>query len=249
VATTPTWQAATSGQLPKANQVNQLLGTHQVQILYPALRKANQSTAGSGTQQSNGTYIAQSFTTAVGQTQVGYVVLTISTTGGLTGLLPPTALSIHANNAGAPAATALQTVTIASEYVATGPSTSIFPLPTTGLTASTTYWLVINASGDSTHHFNWSKSNQVSGCSTSTNGTTWTAQAFGLLYEVWDQTISGTTPILTWQDGGARWSSLTYNADNTVATVAEYTAGQTSTGYVQSYRNITYSGGSMTAVA
>jgi hypothetical protein len=248
MATTPTWQAASSGSLPLTGQVNQLLGTHQSQILYPALRKANQSTAGAGNQQSNGTYIAQSFTTAVGQTTVGYVVLTISTTGGLTGLLPPTALSLHANNAGAPALAALQTTTIASEYVATGPAASIFPLPVTGLTASTTYWLVLNASGDSTHHFNWSKSNQVSGCSTSANGTTWAAQAFGLLYEVWDQTISATTPILTWQDNGARWSSLTYNADNTVASIAEYTAGQTSTGYVQSYRNLAYTNKSLTAV-
>jgi hypothetical protein len=68
---TPTWQAATTGQLPKAAQVNQSLGTHKIQLLYPALRKANQSTAGSGTTQTNGLYIAQSFTTAVGQTQTG----------------------------------------------------------------------------------------------------------------------------------------------------------------------------------
>lgn len=249
MATTPTWQAATSGQMPRADQVNQYLGTHKLQVLYPALRKANQSTAGSGNVQSNGLYIAQSFTSAVGQTQVGYVVLTISTTGGLTGLLPPTTLSIRANNAGAPSSTVLKSVTIASEYVASGPTTSIFPLPVTGLTASTTYWLVITASGDAGHHFNWSKSNQVSGCSTSPDGITWTPQAFGLLYEVWDQTISGITPILSYEDDGARWTSMVYNPDNTVAVIAEYTAGQTATGYSQSYRNITYSNGSATVVA
>lgn len=249
MATTPTWLAATTGQPPKASQVNQYLGPHQAQLLYPSLRKANQSTAGSGTVQTNGTYIAQSFTTAVGQTTIGYVVLTINTTGGLTGLLPPTTLSLHANNAGAPAAAALATTTIASEYVASVPGATVeFPLPVTGLTASTTYWLVLSASGDSTHHFNWSKSNQTSGTSTSPDGTTWTAQTYGLLYEVWDQTISDITVKFLWEDAGARWVWLAYNADDTLANIAEYTTGQTTTGYLQSFRTLTYSSKGITAV-
>jgi hypothetical protein len=245
---TPTWLAATSGQAPKVAQVNQNLGTHKAQLLYTSLRKANQSTAGAGNTQTNGLYIAQSFTTAVGQTQTGYIVLTISTTGGLTGLLPPTTVTLRTNNAGAPSSTILGTTTLASEYVATGPATSVIPMPVTGLTASTTYWIVLSATGDSTHHFNWSKSNQVSGTSTSPDGITWTPQAYGSLYEVWDQTISGIQPIILWEDSGARWVWLNYNADDTVATIAEYTAGQTTTGYMQSFRNLTYSGGSITAV-
>ena len=248
MTTAPTWQAATSGELPEASQVNQFLGPHTTQFLYPSLRKANQSTAGSGTVQTNGTYIAQSFTTASGQTKVGYVVLTLSTTGGFTGLLPPTTLSIHANNAGAPAATALQTVTIAAEYVAASPATSTFPLPTTGLTASTTYWLVISAAGDSTHHFNWSKSNQTSGASTSPDGSTWTAQAYGLLYEVWDQTISDVNPRHVWEDDGARWLWLNYNANDTLNIIAEYTTGQTATTYAQSFRTLSYTNMQVTAV-
>jgi hypothetical protein len=157
-------------------------------------------------------------------------------------------VTLRTNNAGAPSSTILGTTTLASEYVATGPATSVIPMPVTGLTASTTYWIVLSATGDSTHHFNWSKSNQVSGTSTSPDGITWTPQAYGSLYEVWDQTISGIQPIILWEDSGARWVWLNYNADDTVATIAEYTAGQTTTGYMQSFRNLTYSGGSITAV-
>ena len=245
---TPNWLAATSGQLPKAAQVNQLLGTHNVLPLYPALRKANQSTAGSGTTQTNGLYIAQSFTTAVGQTQIGYVVLTVSTTGGFTGLLPPTTLTLRPNNAGAPSSTILGSTTVASEYVAAGPATSIIPMPVSGLTASTTYWLVLSATGDSTHHFNWSKSNQTSGTSTSPDGTTWTAQTYGSLYEVWDQTISGFNVILTWEDSGNRWVWLDYNGNGTLNKIAEFTAGQTTTGYMQSFRTLAYTGTTITTV-
>lgn len=249
MTTAPTWKAATSGQLPVTSQVNQFLGPHTTQFLYPSLRKANQSTAGTGTVQTNGTYIAQSFTTAVGQTQVGYVRITLQTTGGFTGLLPPTTLSLHANNAGAPASTALQTVTMASEYVGSAPAIVDFPLPTTGLTASTTYWLVLAAAGDSTHHYNWGKSNQTSGASTSPDGVTWTAQAYGLLYEVWDQSIQDVNPKFTWEDGGARWLWLDYNANDTLNVIAEYTAGQTSTTYAQSFRTLTYTNMQITKVA
>lgn len=248
MATAPTWLAATANQPPKATQVNQFLGTHKTQLLYPSVQKAAQTTAGSGNTQSNGLYIAQSFSTAVGQTAIGYVILTISTTGGFSGLTPTT-LTLRTNNAGAPSSTILGSTTIASEYVAAGPATSVFPMPVTGLTASTTYWLVIAAAGDSTHHFNWSKSNQVSGTSTSPDGVTWTAQAYGSLYQVWDQTITGTQPLLLWEDAGARWVWLNFNGDGTLANVAEFTAGQTSTGYMQSFRTFTYSSeGSITAV-
>lgn len=249
MATTPTFQAATSGQLPKANQVNQFLGPHQAQLLYPSLRKANQSTAGTGSTQSNGTYIAQSFTTAVGQTTIGYVVLAINTTGGFTGLLPPTTLTLHTNNAGAPSTTILATTNIASEYVASAPTNVTFPLPVTGLTASTTYWLVIAASGDSTHHYNWSKSNQVSGTSTSPDGVTWTAQAYGSLYEVWDQSLQqNSNVILIWEDGGARWTWLDYDGSYHPTTIAEFTAGQTATSYMQSFRTISYNSSTILAV-
>lgn len=246
MTTTPTWIAATTGQLPLANQINQFLGPHQMQMLYPSVQKAAQTTAGAGATQSNGLYIAQSFTTAVGQTTIGYVLLTIGTAGGLTGLAPTT-LTLRANNAGAPSTTILATTSIAAEYVAMVPTAIVsFPLPVTGLTASTTYWLVIAAAGDPTHHYDWSKSNQVSGTSTSPDGVTWTAQAYGSLYQVWDQTIVGSSPLFTWEDAGARWVWFGYNTNGTMSSIGEYTSGQTTNGYAQSFRSPTYTSGKLT---
>lgn len=247
MATTPTWQAATSGQLPLAAQVNQFLGPHQMQLLYPSLRKSSQTTAGSGNVTTNGTWLAQSFTTATGQTTIGYTQLNIVTTGGMAGVLTPTTVSIYTNNAGAPG-TALVSTTVSAEYVTQAPATVTFPTPVTGLTQSTTYWIVVSAAGDSTHNFQWNKSNQTSGASTSANGTTWAAQTYGFIYQVWDQTISGNTPLLTWEDGGARWVWFSYSANNEINTVAEFTAGQTTMGYTQSFRVPAYTGGQLTGV-
>ena len=246
MATTPAWQAATSGQLPSSTQVNQLLGTHQIQYLYTGVQRAAQTTAGSGNVQTNGLYIAQSFSTSSVQTSANYVLLNMTTTGGLTGVLPPTTISLHANNSGAPAAAALVTTTLTAEYVFYSPSNVSIPVPLTGVSPSTTYWLVMAASGDSSHHFNWNKSNQTSGASTSPDGTTWTAQSYGLLYQVYDQTLvpGGYNVVHITEDSGSAWSWLNYNANGTIANIAQYTPGQTSTAtsYVQSYRTVSYSG-------
>jgi hypothetical protein len=198
----------------------------------------------------NGLYLAQSFTTAVGQTTIGYVQLDMSTTGGLVSILPPTTLSLYANSGVAPSGSALVTTTVAAEYVATHVGTTItIPLPITGLTASTTYWLVLTPAGDASHFFNWNKSNQVSGASTSVNGTAWTAQAYGLLYQVWDQTISSQQVISIWEDSGARWTWFDYSG-STPTVIAEFTAGQTvtATSYTQSYRSLTFSGSAVTSI-
>lgn len=244
--TTPTWQAATAGQLPKADQVNQYLGTHQAQLIYTGTQKAAQNTAGVGNTNTNGLYIAQSFATAVGQTTIGYVNLTVSTTGGLTGLAPTT-VSIYTNVAGAPG-TLVKSMTATGEHVAASPVIVTYPLPVTGLTASTTYWIVMAAAGDASHFYGWHRSNQVSGASTSVNGTAWSAQAYGMLYQVYDQTI--TPPVVaSWEDDGARWVWFSFNVDGTLTEISEYTSGQTATGYSQSFRDFAYSAdGSITSI-
>jgi hypothetical protein len=244
--TTPTWQAATTGQLPKADQVNQLLGTHQAQLLYTGTQRSAQNTAGSGNTNSNGLYVAQSFTTAAGQTAIGYVNLTVSTTGGFTGLAPTT-VSIYTNSAGAPGVS-LGSMTVTGEHVAASPAIVTYPLPVTGLTASTTYWIVVAAAGDASHFYGWHRSNQVSGASTSPNGTAWTAQTYGMLYQVYDQ---GVIPplVASWEDNGARWVWFSFNGDSTLAEISEYTAGQTATGYMQSFRTLSYSNSSITTIA
>ena len=250
---TPAWQAATSGQAPKAAHINQFLGVHTFQNLYSGVLKESQTTAGSSSTASNGLYIAQQFTTAVGQTTVGYVSipLTTTTTSGVN--LATTTISLYTDNAGAPGTTILGSTVLTAEYAnfASGGTATVnvlYPLPISGLTASTAYWLVTAPAGTSGNKYTWYQSNQVSGASTSPDGTTWTAQAYGLLYKVYDQTASGLLTA-TWEDSGDRWTVNTYTALDQISTYAEYTAGQTASGYAMSTRTMTYSNSFLTQVA
>ena len=240
---TTTWLAATTGQPPLAQQVNQLLTTHTTQNLYAGTLKAS-GTGGSGFTTTNGQWLAQSFTTAVGQTAIGYITAEAFPNGTGVLTLAPTTISLYTNVAGAPG-TALITTALTTEYANTSPVDTIFPLPITTLTASTQYWIVVAAAGNGTVSYQWNKSSAASGASTSTNGTTWTAQAFGLRYQVFDQSL---VPPLTatWEDGGQRWSTYYYaNANSLLTGYGEYTAGQTTAGYVSSFRNINYQSGAI----
>ena len=62
MAPTTTWLAATTGQPPLAQQVNQLLVTHPFQNIYTGTLQAS-ATGGSGSTSTNGLWLAQSFTT------------------------------------------------------------------------------------------------------------------------------------------------------------------------------------------
>lgn len=249
--TTPNWQAATLGSAANAGHINQFLGTHVATILYAATQTAAQSTAGASATTNSNLYLSQSFATAVGQTTVGYVLipLTTATTSGAS--LAPVTLSLYANSAGAPTGSPLFSVTVTAEYAnkASGGTNTVsvlYPLNATGLTASTTYWLVITPS--TTNSYSWYRSNQVTGASTSANGTTWAAQSYGFLYKVFDKTTSG-LQLATVEDSGARWTATTYNATNQFNTFAEYTAGQTTAGYLQSFRTFAYNNGMLNGVS
>jgi hypothetical protein len=252
----PAWLGATPGQSPQAGQVNQFLGTHNIQYLYAAVQTAAQSTAGAAATTTNGQFLAQSFTTAGGQTAIGYVIVPVTTATTSGASLAPTTLSLYANSGGAPTGAALVSATITAEYanlLSSGTNTVkvVYPLPATGLTASTTYWLVLSSAGNVSNSFSWFRSNQVTGASTSPTGSVWTGQAYGFEYQVFDQTTSG-LQLCTWEDSGARWTSTTYNTAagiNQLATYAEYTVAQGSNAYVQSYRAFTYSSGLLTKVA
>lgn len=249
----PVWQAATSGQQATAGQVNQFLGTHASQSLYAAVQTAAQTTAGAAATTTNGLYLAQSIATAVGQTAIGYVIVPVTTATTSGASLGTSTLSLYANSGGAPTGAALGSVTVAAEYAnrASGGTNTvklIYPLPVTGLTASTTYWLVLASAGNVSNSYSWFRSNQVTGASTSATGSSWTAQSYGFEYQVFDQTASGLVTA-TWEDSGARWTASTYTALKELGTYAEYTAGQTASGYLQSYRALAYSNGLLTSVA
>lgn len=251
---TPTWQAPTTGQVPLATHVNQLLGVHNFTALYAAVQKAGQTTLGATASSTATTYLAQSFTTAVGQTTVGYISapITSNTVSGTN--LATTTLGLYASSGTAPTGSAINSVTITTEYAygTTGAGTTnvstLYPLPTTGLTASTQYWLVLKIAGTPSNHYSWFQSNQVSGASTSPDGTTWTAQGFGFVFQVFDQTASGLLTAI-WDDGGARWSTFTSISNSAIDGINEYTAGQTTSGYIQSVRLASYSNGFLTGVA
>lgn len=252
----PNWLGATPASSPQSGQVNQFLGTHNTQILYAGTSTASVLTSGAATTSSNGLYLAQSFTTAAGQTAIGYITCPISTTTTTGASLAPTTLSLYANSGSAPTGAALGSVTLTAEYAylstANGNTNTftLYPLPVTGLTASTTYWLVL-ASTASSGAYTWFRSASASGASTSANGSTWTGQSYGFRYNVFDQTASG-LQTATWEDSGARWTASTYNTAasiNQIAAYAEYTVAQGTAQYVQSYRALTYSSGLLTKVA
>ena len=237
----PAWLGATAGSPAQAGQVNQFLGAHPSTILYAAVQQAAQNTAGAGAQNSNGTWIAQSFTTGAAQTALGRVVLTLAETGSPA----PLTVSLYANSGGNPSGSALVSTVVPKEFLSGSAAALSIPLPAT-VTALTTYWLVTQAVGSVGNLYSWSKSNQVTGCSTSATGTSWTAQAFGLLYQVYDQAGSGNLTH-TWEDAGARWTGLTYTA-NQISGLVEYTAAQAS-GYIEANRALTYSSGQLVGVA
>jgi hypothetical protein len=249
VPTTPNWQAATSGSPAQAAHVNQFLGTHATTLLYAGVQRSAQTTAGTGSTSTNGTWLAQSFTTAVGQTAIGYVLIQLDPNTGLGSNLAPTTVSLYANSAGAPTGAALVSATVTAEYGFFGPINLFVPMPITGLTASTTYWIVATAAGNASFSYSWNRSNQTSGASTSANGTTWVAQTYGFLYQVFDQTASGLLQG-TWEDAGARWTWRSYaTPSNRITATTEYTAGQTTAGYLQSNRSYTYTNNLLTGIS
>lgn len=249
--TSNTWLGATAGQLPTAAQQAAFLGIHKTQMLYAATQQSGQTTNGSTSTSSNGLWLAQSFTTGGAQTAVGYVTVPVTTTTTSGSSLSTTTLSLYANSAGAPSGSALVSATVTAEYAnlgsgGTATNRLIYPLPVTGLTAATTYWLVLQSTA-STGSYTWYRSNQVSGASTSTNGTTWAAQSYGFVYQVFDQTASGLLTAI-WEDSGARWQALTYSAVSEVASIGQYTVAQNA-GYTQGYRALAYTNGLLSGVA
>lgn len=250
--TSNTWLGATNGTgiLPTAAQQAAFLGIHKQQLLYAGTQQAGQTTNGSTSTSTNGLWLAQSFTTGGAQTAIGYVIVPVTTTTTSGSSLSTTTLALYANTAGAPSGSPLGSVTVTAEYanLASGGTATkglIYPLPVTGLAAATTYWLVLQSTA-STGSYTWYRSNQASGASTSTNGTTWSAQTYGFVYQVFDQAASGQLTAI-WEDSGARWQAFTYNAALNVSTLGQYTVAQNA-GYVQGFRSLSWSSGSLTGV-
>lgn len=251
MTTNPVWLAASAGSAGLAGHVNQFLTSHDALIIYSGNFIDGTVGTGAGAISTAGTWLAQSFHMGVDQTTVGSVVVPIRTATTNPALLAPTTLSIYADESGAPGGLPLVTLTFPVEFVSGTPLTQLFtyPLPVSGLTPDTTYWLVTPAAGDTTNHYNWYQSSDTSGASTSTDGVTWTPQAYGLQVELYDQTR--VLPIYcTWEDDGQRWTATEPGSDGAESSrYSTFTAGQSASGYLFSMVFASYSAGLPTGVS
>lgn len=241
----PAWQAATAGFSALAGHVNQFLASHATTYVYTGTQTAAQTTAAGGFpgQPSRTSWLAQSFTTGAAQTAVGYVQVNVLVTGSPA----PWTISLQANSGSAPSGTPLVSASLPKEFLSGSYAFQTVALPVTGLTPAATYWIVAQINGTVTDDYVWGQSNQVSGASTSANGTSWAAQAYGLMFRVFDQ--SAVLPLAaTYEDSGARWTALSY-ASGQLTRIEEYTAGQAANGYTASSRTLSYTSGLLTGVA
>lgn len=251
----PTWTGVTAQYPLYGGHVNQFTTGHTTLALWDGTLQANNVTNGAGTVGTNNLWLAQSFVTTANQSAIGYVFNPISTTTTTGASLAPTTLSVYANNGGQPdvASGPLVSVAVTAEYaystsgVISNNNSTYYPMPITGLAANSTYWLVL-APTSSVGQFTWFQSSATSGASTSTDGVTWTPQAYGLRYRIFDQTPTGLLRC-TWEDGGSRWTAYTYNANNTPHFYSEYTAGQGGgLNYVQSNRTFNFTNNMLTTL-
>jgi len=245
---TPAWLAATAGNRALPGQINQLLGAHTSTWLYQGALQSEQATGGTGYQSTYNQWLSQTVTTGAAQTAIGVVYLQVATVGGslTTSVIAPLVVELYASLGGQPTGSVLATATVNDLYVSNAPYWVAIPLNVTGLAASTPYELVIPSVGTATAYYAWHQSNQTSGAATSSGGTAWASQAYGLMYQAWDQSATGNLQFL-YDDDGARWTQLVYNAAGLVTQINEYTLTQ-SGGVFYSSRALTYSGGSLIGV-
>lgn len=247
----PTWLAATAGYVSLPGQINQFLTTHTSVWTYSgSTLQSSQATGSSVYTSTDALYLAQLFTTGSSQTAIGQVLLQISTVGGspITATISPLVVSLYASSAGQPTGSALVSTTLTEQYVYSAPFWMPVPLPITGLTASTPYHIVVSPAGTSTAYYVWQQSNQVGGANTAPDGVTWTSQAYGLMYQVYDQTGTLWPPISLVDDGGVRVTSFTYNGTSQLTGITESVVTQ-SGGSFYSTRAIAYSGQYPTGVS
>ncbi|HTK65378.1 MAG TPA: hypothetical protein VL595_23510 [Pseudonocardia sp.] len=248
---TPDWLAATAGHQGNAGAITQFLGTHTSTWIYAGNTLQVSEATGSGLYVSTaGTYLAQEVTTGPGQTTIGSLGLQISAVGGspITATIPPLQVSLYASASGLPTGSLLATTAVAEQTVYSAPFWLTAPLAVAGLTPSTPYVLTVASAGTSSAYYAWQRSNQSSGAATSPDGVTWTPQAYGLMFEVYD--TSGTTgpPLYLIDDDGARVTALTYNSAGQLASITETTVAQGGTA-LYSQRALTYSNGLLIGVS
>lgn len=243
----PSWLAAVPGHVALPGQVNQFLGSHNSVWLYQGTQRAAQTTGATSYQSTQSQWLTQAFTTGSAQTQVGAVWLQISTVGGspTSATIPPLTVGLYASDSGSPTGPALAATSLAEQVVYASGFWLQVPLPAT-VAPSSVYQLVVSVAGTAGHYYVWQQSNQASGASTSPDGVTWTARAYGLMFQVFDQGATG-QPQFLYDDSGARVVQLSY-ASGVLTAVTESVLAQDSSVMVTT-RSLTYSGGFLIGVA
>lgn len=234
-----------------AGSVNQFLGTHTSQVLYAGTLKNNQSTATPFYTDTETQWLGQQIVMSAGQTSIGKILMRISTVGGspITENISPLTLSLYASSGASPTGSPLASTSVVSTYVYSSPVWVTIPLPVSGLTAGVAYYIVVTKVGTAGHYYAWQRSDQVSGAVTSPDGIIWTNHTYGFTFQVFDQSAAGGGPVqVIYEDGGARRTSFTYNANGTINTVTEFTYSPTSGVNLQSSRTMTYANGLLTGI-
>jgi hypothetical protein len=247
----PVWLGASPGFVGYAGAVNQFIGSHASVFGYSG--SAIQASDGNGAAVYDSTdalFLAQEFTTGPSQTTIGSVQLQISTVGGspITTTITPLTVSLYASSFGVPDGSPIATAFVPEQAVYSSPFWLSVPLGLSGVLPSTAYQLVVGAAGTATAYYVWQRSVTLFGASTAPDGSTWTTQAYGYMYRVFDNSgTTGSVQTLT-DDSGARVVSFTYNANGQPATITETTQTQNGLGLTQT-RTLTYSGTYVTGIS
>jgi hypothetical protein len=250
VSTIPTWQAAAVGYGENSGLVGQFLGAHNSVWLYSGAQVVSQQAIGTGVFQSTQSlWLSQQITTGAGQTSIPSVGLQLSTVGGspTSNLIPPITLGLYADSGGVPAGPALAKVTVSCMYVYGQPFWAVFPLGASGLTAGTVYHLVTNLVGTAGHYYAWQQSTAGTGAATSPDGTTWTGQPFGLMYQVYGPGGTGLLQTIT-EDNGAQLTTLSYDSLNRLTGIQVSVLGQDGN-FITSSGTLAWSNGLVTGVS
>lgn len=246
----PTWLSAAAGMPGNSGVINQLNGAHTTTFLYSGGMVTNSQTIGSGTYQgSQNNWTGQTIVTGSSQTAIGSVQLQLSVVGGspTLNLVPVLTVALYADGNGLPAGSPIVSTNISNNYVYTAPFWVSIPLPATGLTPSTQYHIVTNLVGNASHYYTWQQSNQTSGAATSPDGNVWTFSTFGMMYQVLDQTSTGSITTV-FEDNGALFTTLTYNTVGQITGVTQFVTAQGG-GYLQSSGTLSYTNGILTGVS
>lgn len=237
----------TTGGSPQpvlASHPNQLLMTHQDSLFYQGNNSLSINQTITGTvSTAGGTWVAQKVTaTAAMNNAISYVTVFVSS-GTPDGTLNPTSVQLYTDNAGAPGTPIPPMMALTNEYTFEVPSAAVIPIGiVTGLVTGTPYWVVFKGVSSASLSYTFSNSNSAGfiPASTSTNGTTWTAQSYGLWMKFW---TTDTTGPLTWVRHeidtvglGTAWTTYyrTGTPGGYTSNVFEYVPAQLTNKYQQS---------------